>query len=380
MISKYRMGLITMPLTDAGYIPVSNMIRIINATSVITYVITDKDIIKFEIMDNKIFNLIGLRKSKSKLFISDLVNHLFMQIEICRNIVNLRNKVDIWVFFLDSHALILPVIVTKLIKKKMIFALAASLSNSANARGDFTTHLFAFFERFTIRLADRILLYSNNLIYEWNFEEYVNKIVLYQKHMIDLNIFKRTIQLSDRNKLIGYIGRFSEEKGIIAFVEAISTILEIDGEILFLIAGGGHLRNKILELITNYNLSNNVQLIEWIPHDKLPYYLNYIKLIVIPSRSEGLPNIMLEAMACGTPVLATPVGAIPDIIKDGETGFLMDSNSPECIAANVIRALEHPDLEEVAQRARVLVEREFTFEKAVERWRKVLEEVGDDGR
>jgi len=81
-------------------------------------------------------------------------------------------------------------------------------------------------------------------------------------------------------------------------------------------------------------------------------------------------------MACGTPVLATPVGAIPDVIKDGETGFLMENNSPECIATNVIRALEYPDLEGVAQRARALVEREFTYEKAVERWKEVLGGVG----
>jgi hypothetical protein len=52
----------------------------------------------------------------------------------------------------------------------------------------------------------------------------------------------------------------------------------------------------------------------------------------------------------------------------------------KCIAANVLRAPEHPDLEGVAQRARTLVEREFTFERAVERWSKVLVKVGDDKR
>ena len=77
-------------------------------------------------------------------------------------------------------------------------------------------------------------------------------------------------------------------------------------------------------------------------------------------------------MGCGTPVLATSVGGVPDLIKDDETGFIMEGNSPECIARNVIRALEHPKLEKIVKNARELVEKEFTYEAAVEKYRKIL--------
>ena len=116
-------------------------------------------------------------------------------------------------------------------------------------------------------------------------------------------------------------------------------------------------------------------MLRWIPHDKLPDFLNELKLVVLPSYTEGLPNLMIEAMACGTLVLATPVGAIPDVINDGETGFIMENNSPECIAENAIRALEHPNLEEVVKNARELVEREFMYDAAVERYKKILENI-----
>ena len=80
-------------------------------------------------------------------------------------------------------------------------------------------------------------------------------------------------------------------------------------------------------------------------------------------------------MGCGTPVLATSVGGAPDLIKNDETGFIMEDNSPECIAKNVMRALEHPNLERIVENARALIKREFTYEAAVERYRKILKEL-----
>jgi glycosyltransferase involved in cell wall biosynthesis len=159
------------------------------------------------------------------------------------------------------------------------------------------------------------------------------------------------------------------------FVQAVPEALKKQYNLEFLIGGDGLLRPEIAKYLDAHNLHNKVKMTAgWLDHDtELPGYLNKLKLLVLPSYTEGLPNITLEGMACGTPVLATPVGAIPDIIKDGETGFIMENNSPECIAENIIRALNHPNLEQIARNARALVEREFTFEKAVERYRDILE-------
>ena len=88
-----------------------------------------------------------------------------------------------------------------------------------------------------------------------------------------------------------------------------------------------------------------------------------------------MPDIVLEAMACGALVVATAVGGVPDLIKDGSTGFIMEDNSHECIARNVIRALEHPGFKEVAQNARSLIEREYSYQVMVAQYRNALNKL-----
>jgi len=189
---------------------------------------------------------------------------------------------------------------------------------------------------------------------------------------LDFDKFTIKKQIGQREKVVGYIGGLSKSKGVLNLLQAIPNILEEESEIKFMIAGDGDLVNFIREFINKNELTDKVKLLGWIPHRELPEYLNELKLLILASYSEGLPNIMLESMACGTPVLVTPVGAIPDVIKDGKTGFIMEDNSPECIARSVIRALSYPNLEQIAENARTLVEKEYTFEVAVKGYKNIL--------
>jgi len=77
-------------------------------------------------------------------------------------------------------------------------------------------------------------------------------------------------------------------------------------------------------------------------------------------------------MTCGTPVLATPVGSIPDIIIHEKTGFILPDNSPESIKDSIIKGLNYPDLNSVIDNGKCLVENKFSFEKAVESYALIL--------
>ena len=196
-------------------------------------------------------------------------------------------------------------------------------------------------------------------------QKYSNKIFIAHEHIINFDKFKITKPLNERKCIVSYIGRFSREKGILSFIQAIPYILKENIDVSFQVGGNGPLKSAVEEILEEKGLHNKVSISGWIDHENLPDYLNNVKLLVMPSYTEGLPNIMLEAMACGTPVLATTVGAIPDILKDSETGFVMENNSPENIAKNIIRAINHPDLLKITKNAHKLVEIEFTYNNAV---------------
>jgi len=226
--------------------------------------------------------------------------------------------------------------------------------------------------RINYSLSKLIMIDSESLIRELGLDGYKEKVRVGSSIFVDTNIFKFTEEVNKRENLVGYIGRFSEEKGIINLIDAIPKILEENQTVKFLIIGDGPLFLKVKKRIEGMGFSDRLFLLGWVPYEKIPDYLKEMKLLVLSSYIEGIPNIVLEAMACGTPILATPVGAIPDVIKDCETGFIMENNSPEFIAKNVIRALNYPDLGRVVKNARALIEEKYTYEAAVERYRNIL--------
>jgi glycosyltransferase involved in cell wall biosynthesis len=267
---------------------------------------------------------------------------------------------------------VLLMIVAKISNKYTYWLLPSKISLLST---DVLSKLATSLSELCYGLCDNIILYSTALISEWRLEKYCKKIHIAHEHFLDFETFTSTITYPNRPPLIGYIGRLSGEKGAQNFVQAIPSILEAQRDLCVLIGGDGPLKNSISTSLKAIGLTPKVGLPGWISHDDLPRYLNKLRLLVVPSYTEGLPKIILEAMACGTPVLATPAGAIPDIIMDGKTGFIMDNNTPECIAENVIRALNSPDLERIAEAGKRYVEENFTFEKAVENWRSILEEI-----
>ncbi|NQT71773.1 MAG: glycosyltransferase family 4 protein [Chloroflexi bacterium] len=287
------------------------------------------------------------------------------------------SQVDVVIFFL-SGPYVLPASIAKLARKKTIFVLAGLQSKETRLKvrleplSSIISGIFNLLEHICFKLVDRVAAESSSILHWYGLDKYHNKFMVFGAAYVDTSRFSIHIDVAEREPVVGYVGRFSAEKGIMNFVEAIPLVLKSHEHIRFIIAGDGALRSEVENQIKIKQLENKVTLRDWIPHNEIPNHLNTLKLIVSPSFTEGLPPLVQEAMACGTPVLATSVGGIPDIITDSHTGFILENNSPECIARNIIRALDHPNLPEITRNARTLIETEYSYETTVEKYVETL--------
>lgn len=306
---------------------------------------------------------------------SMIINQILYQVRVSYRLLRLRKHVQVWVFFLGAQTLMLPMVTAKLLGKKTLVLTGGSLEKEGRIEKGELYRIRGYMKRVNLALANRIVVYTQNLIKEWGLEKYEHKILIGHRHFVDFDSFSVQKSLKERGNVVGYVGVLSETKGVSSLLRGIQGVVDCDQSVRFMIIGEGPLEEEAKGLLAQGDLGSVVRMLGWVDHDELPAHLNSFKLLILPSYSEGLPNVMIEAMGCGTPVLATAVGGIRDFVNDGQTGFVMENNSPECIASNVVRALNHPGLEEIANNARALVEKEFTYEAAVERYRRILSEV-----
>ena len=144
------------------------------------------------------------------------------------------------------------------------------------------------------------------------------------------------------------------------------------GNVKLLIVGDGPLRENLKFKIKNLKLENKIELLGEVSPDKVPQYLAEADIFVRPSLSEGLGTAFLEAMAVGLPIIGTPVGGIPDFLKDDETGLFCKVGNPNDIAEKIIKLLENGELRnKLAENGRRLVEEKYDWDIIVGEFREI---------
>jgi len=198
---------------------------------------------------------------------------------------------------------------------------------------------------------------------------------------IDLRRFE---QLSCRSKVksapngvktLLFVGRLHRIKGVAYLIEAMTTIIKRNPKARLLLVGDGEERQNLENLVTKLGLTKYVTFIGKVPNEKVPQYIAASDVFVLPSLSEGFGIVLLEAMACGLPIVATNVGGIPEIVQDGENGFLVEPENPEGIAQKVLTLLENDDLRRRISQNNLEKAKNYSWEAAVDKLEKVYLEV-----
>lgn len=158
-------------------------------------------------------------------------------------------------------------------------------------------------------------------------------------HPLDRQETRKNLGLA-KGKVILSVGNLIPLKGFDILIKAFKQVHDSrpDSKLTMLIVGEGQQRSELLTLIRDLSLTNNVHLIGAKLHHELNAYYNAADVFCLASSREGWPNVIMESLACGTPVIATGVGGIPEIISSGDVG-LISERTEDAFAKNIHEAL-----------------------------------------
>jgi glycosyltransferase involved in cell wall biosynthesis len=168
--------------------------------------------------------------------------------------------------------------------------------------------------------------------------------------------------------------RLEEQKGHAVLIDALAALREDDADFVAALAGTGSLREALERRVRETGLDGHVRFLGAL--DDIGPLLSAADVVVLPSLWEGLPLILLEAMARARPVVASAVGGIPEVVEDGVSGLLVPPGRPDALAVALGQMRRHPrDAEALGAAAAARVRADFTWARVVERFEAVYDEV-----
>lgn len=169
----------------------------------------------------------------------------------------------------------------------------------------------------------------------------------------------------ERNFVIGFVGELREKKGMATLLSGYAQLAKTIPASLLIV---GEVREgedkKAFEEFQTTTPQLHITVTGHIPHKDLTAYYSLMDVFVHPSLRDGMPNAVLEAMSCGVPVIATPVGGVLDVLKDGENGFFMSVSDADGLVQIAEKLLREPNTcRQIRQVGRIKIETEFTLQK-----------------
>lgn len=165
-----------------------------------------------------------------------------------------------------------------------------------------------------------------------------------------------------------YVGRLSHRKGLMDLVRCAKQTIQAAPETKFVVVGKGPLLSRVKSLLNQLGLQNSVTIVGYVNKETLLRLYQGASVFVLPSYHEGLPTVLLEAMACGVPVVATKVSGTTEVVQNEVNGILVPPRNPASLSEAILGITKDDSLaRRLAQNARKTIEEKFSFEIVAER-------------
>jgi len=206
--------------------------------------------------------------------------------------------------------------------------------------------------KMALKMTDKLTAISNFLLNRARKNGYKEEAILVPNG-VDLNLFSKQFSLDDKQELqillekkaddifLVTTGRLAHKNGLDNVIEA---LVHLPKRVIFIVIGKGDEGSKLQKKAKDLGVADRVKFLGFLDYNSIPRYLSICDIFIRPSRSEGFGNSFIEAMASGLPVIATPVGGIPDFIDDKETGIFCSPDNPQSIVRSVNMVINDHDL------------------------------------
>jgi len=247
----------------------------------------------------------------------------------------------------------------------------------------FKNYFNKFVEFITISLTNYLIVDSKNMVKYIPAPTILKNIIIRSKTFASgaLGVasfdtkFTTRIPPSKRDTVIGYIGDLTQYRSVLELVYSFKLLSKMLPKLKFIVIGSGQLENQIKSLIENDpGLQSKLLFYSYMPYKDVLRIMENMMLLVFPTKQDGLPNVLVEAMFHGCLVLTTPIGGIPDIVTDYETGFLLLDTTPVSIARKVLQilSLDPRILDRVALNAYNNIRKNYSFTSTIIKWKNIF--------
>ncbi len=183
----------------------------------------------------------------------------------------------------------------------------------------------------------------------------------------DRKKIREKLRISDRHTVLLHVSNISSNKGVFETLEAFKILYNHTNDIRLIFVGDGEDFLSLKSKIKKYGLENVVFMVGSKKHDEIPGWMSAADIFVFPTYYEGLPNVVLEAMAVGLPIIASKVGGIPEVVKDGVNGFLIEPKNVKALVDSLKFLLSGRRGKFFSENSQKIISEKFTWKRHAQR-------------